>query len=173
VTADVLTGTAFGGWSSERIITNAPLPSGNFDYIASLPRGNEEALKQKVLEKFGVTAHVETREMDVLNLQIKTAGAPGLKPHTGDRKSSGSSSGNGRYTFKNEGITGVAWYAEGLFKVPVIDHTNLKGQYDVDLHWTDPDPYHAFFAQALLDQLGLELVPSKANLKVLVIDKAE
>ena len=69
---------------------------------------------------------------------------------------------------------------------PVKNVTRLKGQYDFSLYWyrdcgncTDgkgeidnlsPGPD---FGAALKQQLGLELVPSKSQIEVLVIDHAE
>jgi bla regulator protein BlaR1 len=72
---------------------------------------------------------------------------------------------------------------------PVIDKTGLNGQYDFDLEFA-PDPTSfpppptpgstdntiergPDLITALQMQLGLKVVPSKANLDVLVVDKAE
>ena len=57
----------------------------------------------------------------------------------------------------------------------VVDHTELKGVYDIDLAWaadqaTDSGP--SLFT-ALQEQLGLKLQPTKAAVDVLVIDHVE
>jgi uncharacterized protein (TIGR03435 family) len=57
----------------------------------------------------------------------------------------------------------------------VVDHTELKGVYDIDLTWaadqtTDSGP--SLFT-ALQEQLGLKLQPTKAQVDVLVIDHVE
>jgi uncharacterized protein (TIGR03435 family) len=57
----------------------------------------------------------------------------------------------------------------------VIDRTGLAGRFDVDLKWDEqvegqnPDA----FKQVLLDQLGLELVPSRESVEMLVVEKAK
>jgi len=56
----------------------------------------------------------------------------------------------------------------------VVDHTELRGLYDIDLTWaadqTDSGP--SLFT-ALQEQLGLKLQPTKAAVDVLVIDHVE
>jgi bla regulator protein blaR1 len=65
----------------------------------------------------------------------------------------------------------------------VVDQTGLSGKYDFTLEWTpestalrpsradiQPDPQRPSFLEALQEQLGLKLKPTKAPLDVLVID---
>ena len=64
---------------------------------------------------------------------------------------------------------------------PVVNRTGLMGEFDVDLSYT-PD-LHVLTASdavtapglttALQEQLGLKLVPDRAQLQVLVIDQIE
>jgi uncharacterized protein (TIGR03435 family) len=59
---------------------------------------------------------------------------------------------------------------------PVFDRTGLSGRFDVDLEWTaDPDApstsaANLTFAQALHDQLGLQLRSAQGTVEVLRID---
>jgi bla regulator protein blaR1 len=67
----------------------------------------------------------------------------------------------------------------------VIDHTGLTGRFDFTLEWArepwasatsdapPPAPSGPTPIEALRDQLGLKLEPSKTSLSVLVIDKVE
>jgi uncharacterized protein (TIGR03435 family) len=58
---------------------------------------------------------------------------------------------------------------------PVVDQTGLKGAFDFTLKWT-PDQSAAdgpYFFTAIHEQLGLMLVPSKAPVEVIVIDRIE
>jgi uncharacterized protein (TIGR03435 family) len=167
------------GQSSKRTIFLTKIPPGRFDYIANLPSGNEEALQKEIEKKFGLAAHRETRDTDVLLLEVQNPNATGLKyadsrrlePHS---ESSGRS-GAGYITFRNQSLSSLAWSLESRFKTPVIDQTGLTNQYDIDLNWDETDFQHPnlnALKQALLDQLGLELVPTNMPIKMLVIEKA-
>jgi uncharacterized protein (TIGR03435 family) len=68
---------------------------------------------------------------------------------------------------------------------PLVDKTELAGRYDVTIEWArepkpsanpggpPPAPTGPTIVDALRDQLGLKLEPSKATLPVLVVDKVE
>jgi uncharacterized protein (TIGR03435 family) len=61
---------------------------------------------------------------------------------------------------------------------PVVDQTGLSGLYDFTLHWTqDATPETgdnaAAFRQALRNQLGLELKPTRAPIDVLILDHVD
>jgi len=74
------------------------------------------------------------------------------------------------------------------FDRPVIDKTGLTGSFDFTLEWArerraslasgspapaPSDPVGPTVLQALNDQLGLKLIPTKTSLPILVIDRAE
>ena len=57
--------------------------------------------------------------------------------------------------------------------VPVIDQTGLTGYFNIDLRWDARHPRPAdAVKQAMLNRLGLELVPSRELVEMLVIEKA-
>jgi len=69
---------------------------------------------------------------------------------------------------------------------PVIDHTGLRGNFDYRLEWLpepngarppdpagQPDLQGTTFLQALHDQLGLKLEPTKSAIQTLVVDHIE
>jgi uncharacterized protein (TIGR03435 family) len=79
---------------------------------------------------------------------------------------------------RNAGLAVVARYAE--VDKPIIDQTGSKDHYDFDFQWTEPK-WSSFDAMksALqdiwtdqLNQVGLELVPSREPVKMLVVEKA-
>src|ERR1035441_3391139 len=86
VSAQAVVAAAYGG-SAPRTILSTSLPGGRYDYIASLPGGNPEAMQQEAKRKFGVVGKRETREADVLILKVKFPNAPGLKHSTGPNES--------------------------------------------------------------------------------------
>ena len=61
---------------------------------------------------------------------------------------------------------------------PVVDQTGLTGLYDFTLHWAANDTPEtgdnaASFHQALKDQLGLDLKPTRAPIDILVLDHVD
>jgi uncharacterized protein (TIGR03435 family) len=66
------------------------------------------------------------------------------------------------------------------FAHPLVDQTGLEGRFDFVLQWTSGsnnavplDPQGTTIEEALQDQLGLKLKPTKAFMDTLVIDHAE
>ncbi len=61
-------------------------------------------------------------------------------------------------------------------KMPILDQTGLTNHYSVDIKWEEPeggDPMHSALQQVMLDQLGLELVPSREPVEMLVVEKVK
>ena len=75
LTVAAVVGVAYGADTPARIIVATPLLEGKYDFIASLPQGNAEALQQEVKRQFGVVARSEKRETDVLLLKVEAANA--------------------------------------------------------------------------------------------------
>jgi RNA polymerase sigma factor (sigma-70 family) len=177
---DGLTKTVSGFVSSDesavspQTVVMAELPPGEYDYIASLPDGNAAGLQAEVKRKFGVVARHETRETNVLILSVKNANAPGLVPDT-NPAGGGSGSRPGGYSCGNQPLSSLADFLTQYFKTPVVDRTGDARHFDINLKWDETDPQHPnpdALKQALLDQLGLELVPAIEPIEMLVIEKA-
>jgi uncharacterized protein (TIGR03435 family) len=167
------------GQSPARTIFPDNLSPDKYDFIANLPSGNEAALQKEIKNKFGLAGKRETRETDVLLLKIQNSHAPELKPADPRRldrhTTSSSRSGAGYCSFRNQTLSGLARCLEGRFEIPVIDRTGLNNHFDIDLKWDETDWQHPNLdglKQALLDQLGLELVPSHEPVEMLVVEKA-
>jgi uncharacterized protein (TIGR03435 family) len=88
---------------------------------------------------------------------------------------------------QNRTLGDVCEQLEELANTPVLDQTGLTNRYDFYLHlnwepifdWWKPDvnlkqPLVNMenVKQALVEQLGLELVPTNLPLKVLIVEKA-
>jgi uncharacterized protein (TIGR03435 family) len=165
------------GISRYRIVADTPLPEGNYDFIANLPDGNEAALRREIEKQFHLVGRTETRETDVLLLTTRSRNAPGLKSAaaTGSR-SSNINNGSGFYKCSNAPLEFLATSLEYYFELPVIDRTGIEGRFDIDLKWDERDRQHRNpegLKQVLLDQLGLELVPGRESIDMLVVGKSQ
>jgi uncharacterized protein (TIGR03435 family) len=166
-------------WLPGRIIFTSGDPQKRYDYIANLPQGSMEALQRELKNKLGLVGRPETRDMDVLLLKVEIPNAPGLKPPL---RTGGESDGMGHFHFDNQPLAtshvsslAVASGLEAYFGMPVVDQTGLTQKFNIDLTWNElgkQDPDHDALKQALLDQLGLELVPSHQPVEMLVVEKA-
>ena len=150
------------------------LPTGDFDYLVTVPDQPREQLKAEIKRKLGLVAHRETNEMDAWVLRVKNPDAPGLRvpPDLNQNASSGMTN------FTGLNISSIAWIIERrLMSKPIIDKTGVtnicsfvlqpirtaKGfEYNVDSYRKD-----------LLDQLGLELVPSREPVEMLVVERVK
>ncbi len=157
-------------WDNARTIVSANVPRGRYDFIANLPTGSWIALQKEMERKLGVVGRRETRETDVLQLTVKRPDAPGLKPSKS--REAGYFGGNGELNVTGSTMDEVAVFLERQdLGLPVVDHTGLTGKFDFDLKWNRNDPEHDNLKQALLDQLGLELVPGSESIELLIVEK--
>jgi len=74
-----------------------------------------------------------------------------------------------RDVLSGDGVTvaDIADDFEGRLGVPVLDESGLEGRWDYELRCADTDS--AVFAAAVREQLGLELIPERRVIEVLVI----
>ena len=154
--------------STLRTILPTGLPQDNFDLLLTLPNQPKQALQDEIKKQLGLVAHRETRETDILALKVKNANSPGI--HLGNGKDSNMMLGSFKYNLTNQRINLLAGFLESQFESIIIDRTGLTGQYDVALHWEptlDPKTEKEEIKQALLDQLGLELVPTNMPIEML------
>jgi len=171
-------------WPYGRIVFDTGNPKAAYDLIANLPAGSTAALQQELNRKLGLTAHSETRDTEVLVLKLRHPNGPGLKPPT----PGGDSDPWGHFTCHNQTISTtrpsdfcLAMELELIFGKPVIDQTGLTRKFNIELRWSDEaewvggksDPEHPALKQALLDQLGLELVPATMPIEMLIVRQAK
>jgi len=175
VSASTLVSAAYGFATTARTILATGLPEGRYDYIASLTNGNAEALQQEVKREFGVIARIETRETNILLLKVKAPNAPGLKPSTSSLADQFESWDPGHFESKNKPLGYLACTLELYANVPVIDRTGLTNGFDINLHWeqTDLQNHNWNNVNQALAPLGLELVPSREPIEMLVVEKAQ
>jgi uncharacterized protein (TIGR03435 family) len=172
VDAETVVRMAYEFWSPVRTILSTELPRVKYDFIASLPSGNAEALQQEIKKQFGAIARHETIETNVLLLTVRFPNAQGLRP-TKTRNGSTQNNGSNHFSCVNQSVSYVAGMLEGNLQIPVIDKTGLTQNFDIDLNWNRNDPQHDSLKQAVLDQLGLELVATNMPIEMLVVEKSQ
>jgi uncharacterized protein (TIGR03435 family) len=152
----------------------------NYDILITLPGHQKEALQEELKKRFGLTAHIETRESDVFLLQI---GDPAkLQLHKtkggGYRNYPAGNWPVQKQVFKDAGLAVVANYVE--VGKPVLDRTGTKEHYDFNFQWAEQKRLTTDAEMSAsqriwveqLNQVGLELVPTNMPNKMLVVEKA-
>lgn len=151
--------------SSLRMILADDLKSSDdrFDFLAGNTKDPHGELQEELKKKFGLRVRREMRETEVLLLKVRNANAPGHRQPGSNARP----------------IRNYAQQWENLFAMPVLDQTGLQGSYEFSAPRAEKGSKHGIiemrtaYKQALLDQLGLELVPSRETIEMLVIEKVK
>lgn len=80
------------------------------------------------------------------------------------------------YSARHQTIENVIQNLQSHFDETLYDETGLTGSFDVSLQWEragDPASTATAIKVAILEQLGLELVPGRAQVEMLIVEKAE
>jgi len=170
-------------WPPARVYFPEGEPRERYDFATTVTNGGEEALQQKIRTTLGFTVRQETRDMDVFILKVRTPGATGLKPYvSGPLHCEYDARGGVRLAGLPISMPpprpywGFTRPLEIYLHTPVVDETELPGNYDINLRWAeryDADPDHAAMKEAMLKQLGLELIPANMPIDVLVVEKTK
>ncbi|MGB8369400.1 MAG: sigma-70 family RNA polymerase sigma factor [Limisphaerales bacterium] len=163
-------------YSRKRMILPEDAPQNGYDLMfilpdhsAKSPQQAAKTLQQGITQKTGFAARKETRETDVLLLSIKDPGLLALHvSRRGSKRKYQSSDGLRAWT--NFPISHVADYLEFAFDKPVIVQPGLSGNYDITFQWEDAQGKKQAMADELA-QAGLELVPSRETIEMLVVEK--
>jgi uncharacterized protein (TIGR03435 family) len=178
------------GIHTKQIVNGPPwLATDRFDIdgvFGTQGRPNRDQMKllfQKLLaDRFQFAFHHEEKELGVYALTVEKSGP---KFTMTDRKPTDSTN----FSYTNSIVLTVrnasmADFADGMAGTfmdrPVVDQTGLKDRYDFILKWTpegspageDPSAPPGLYT-AIKEQLGLRLVPAKASVHVLVIDRID
>jgi thiol-disulfide isomerase/thioredoxin len=124
-----------------------------------------EIMKQQLDIYFGYHSVIEERVRPVKILKPIDGAIIQLKEFPQDSETFASYGGRG-LSMKSSPIGIVASFLESQFNVPVLEETNLKGLYDMELPWYNENPNQI---HEELKQLGLEIVDAERKIKVLVI----
>ena len=161
-----------------RIRFAQPEPTNRFDFIDTLTRGSREALQRELKSRLGLVGHPNMENRDVLVLRTANANAAGLKPaipgkadtywKVGIYHSSNTAIETGAPRFE-----GLTHFLEYYFGSPIVDQTGLTDRYSIELRWKESrdQPNPEALKKALLDTIGLELVPTNMPIEILVMEK--
>lgn len=164
----------------DRIVTNAPLPGGRFDFIVIQPRkwdADPDVLMQEAVKwAFSLTAKRETNDVNAFVLQVKETNAPGLT--ASPTKNMAWNSGSGHMGGVGVTTQTIASFLENQLKTPVVDETGLTNSYgyDISLNWNQESPGKPnpeVLKRAVREQLGLELIPDRCPIEMLVIEQVK
>jgi uncharacterized protein (TIGR03435 family) len=151
-----------------RLIVNAPIPEGKYDFIITYPRMNDnlKALQEEIKKTFGVTVRREMIETNVLILTVQSPNVPGLKPSTGNFSNHVEPD---SYSIHGATLFTLTADLENSLGTVIIDETKLRGKFDIDFKW---DSTPAGLKRVLRNELGLELTPARKTIEFIVAEKA-
>jgi len=174
VSASTLVSAAYGFPTTARTRLATDLPQVRYDYIASLTNGSAEALQQEVKRELGVIAKIEMLETNVMLLKVKTANAPGLKPTPSPAEDSYETWNPHHYESRSKYLGHFACVLEQYANVPVVDQTGFTNTFDMNLDWPADDLKNQNWdnMNQALAPLGLELLPGRESIAMLVVEKA-
>jgi len=157
-----------------RTVFPADIPRDHFDVLVTVEGRKKELLKDELKKRFNLTSHNEKQDREVLFLKVKNPNPPNLKPHAAGDGNSSWIGGDHEVRITNYQLKDFFGNVESTMGQPVIDQTGLNDSYDLTMRWK-PKPGESnedAFKRALSEQLGLELVPGRATIDVLVVEKA-
>jgi uncharacterized protein (TIGR03435 family) len=141
-------------------------------------------LQTLLVQRFNFKFHREQKEMPVYAM-IVGKGGPKLKESAADEAFVAYHGVHGRNQYLSASHMTMESLADEIGNTffadrPVIDRTGLNGAYDFKIEATpefrynqDPHPEDVSVFSAIREQLGLKLVPRKANVEVLIVDHVE
>jgi uncharacterized protein (TIGR03435 family) len=177
--------------TADRYEVNAKLPEGGRPTDAQL----RIMVQNLVKDRFGITLHVEKRELAAYTINVGKGGLAGIKMTRSESQGSngggsfaGSVPGTGVMTMSNSTMADMASLMQRvMLDRPIVDQSGLTGRYNIALRWA---PDETQFTQmnlmlvpppgadplpdlvtAFQEQLGMKLESTKTPVDVIVIDK--
>ena len=160
------------------MIFNTDPPAGNIDFMANLPHGSAEALQQEIGKYFKqVVVKRELVATNVLVLKLANTGAHGFQEPSINKSGADESFLGDTLIMYSQPLSTLDDYLEGFFGIPIIDQTGIAGKHDISLQWnknwwSNDGKNREGLKPVILDQLGLELVPTNMPIEMLVVEKA-
>jgi uncharacterized protein (TIGR03435 family) len=158
----------------------------HFDLMLTLQDHPKETLKAEIRKRFGLVGHSQALATNMLLLKVRNTNAPGLKPiHGANATRYGADpaaprnippGSDGRWmVFPNTTLALFVTDLEFKLKEKVRDQTGLTGHFEIQLQWQskDGETENDSFKRAVLEQLGLDLVPSRESIEMVVVEKVK
>lgn len=162
-------------WPQARMIFPNPAPTGRYDFITTLAQGSRKALQEELKNKLGLVGRSEVKDTDVMLLKVRHANAPGIHtPIQGAYCYLSHNFNKIEIKWANEPLSKITSFLESGSPMPIINQTDMTQRCSIDIKWEDYglDLEHKALQQVLLDQLGLELVPTNMPVEMLVVEKS-
>ena len=163
-----------------RIIAETELPKKKYDFYITLPPADhplqrtnvfEGVFSQAVAAALGLDVKRETRDVDVLVLRTNDT-SPGILAESQNPDGKYSAFWN-EAAATNQPLKTLTDELEISSSKPVYDETGLTNQYNFDIKWKQKDYSHPNVPGMIdaVKTLGLDLVPLKKPLDVVVVSK--
>jgi uncharacterized protein (TIGR03435 family) len=172
-----------------RIVFTTEVPTNAYDYLIIAADRTREKFQAEIKKVTGYVGRREIRTVDVLLLKANPSAATKLKASSERyyRFAESDRLNNWKTSVSFPTLPALVSQLESLFQKPVIDQTGITNHYGVILDWQAnrvpiPEGYsfekatlehHESLKKPMLDQLGLELVPSREPIEMLVVEKVK
>ena len=162
-------------FNADRVLMPTGVPTNRFDFLVSLPTNQQAILQEEITRKFGLAGKTETRDMGVWFLTVRDPER--LRAREAPLTAPGSHSfRRNQFHLHGEPLAALVSGIEDCLAAPVLDRTGTTNHYNLDFAWMEPDPEHPTYEdlkRALRNLGGLELVPGRATLEVLVAERVK
>jgi uncharacterized protein (TIGR03435 family) len=178
------------GVSARQIFGPNWLSEERFDIVATAPASSNSdqirlMLRTFLANSFGMLVSYDQDVMRVFSLEVAPGGPrmkdsrPGYGDHSGCVRTAGQLPAGTAVNCRNVTAADLArqiqmMASDDLGARPVIDATGLEGAFDFHLEWmADDDEGHSNVFKAVEQELGLQLVPTKKLVDIIVIKKLD
>lgn len=165
--------------SPGNVILPAEAPEGRFDFVVTTATAPREHLRAAIRQALGFTARTQSREADVLKLEVADTRLPGLTPSP-EGEPERIDYNNGRLYFSHKSVHAIVKGLEEGLAQPVLDDTGLSGRYDYSIVWNqsiDNRMHEGTFQREGVDRvlrdLGLRLEAETATGDTVIVERAK
>ena len=159
-----------------RVVLPPDAPKGGFDFLVTVSPKTRKHLREAIEKQLGYTATSETRDTEVLVLQVKDPALPGLTLSTDS--DSDINYRDGKLYFTHQPLSVVLKGLQEGLALPVVDRTGLTNNYDFSVTWNDKvtqamrdGEFSMDGTQKALSVWGLELKTETERMEMFTVKK--